>query len=151
MFQAAERLKHVEFHLIGNANQDFINSQSLGSNIKLHGSMTQEELHKFISHMDIGLALEPGKDFNNTIALSNKVIAYAQAGLYILATNTFGQSQFLNSLDYKAGSIIKTSLLMELKHINEALLDLPAKTMRWEKAKAFSWNNEQIKLKALLE
>src|SRR5690606_13063183 len=32
IFKAAENLKHVEFHLIGNANQEYLDSQAIGAN-----------------------------------------------------------------------------------------------------------------------
>jgi len=150
VFQAAERLKHVEFHLIGNANQDFINSQSLGSNIKLHDSMTQEELHKFISHMDIGLALEnPDVDPNRNICLTNKILAYFQAGCYILATNTFGQSHFLNSFDYHVGDMITSTLENAISSLEMNAFDASEKVERWKKAKMIAWDNEQVKLRHL--
>jgi glycosyltransferase involved in cell wall biosynthesis len=58
-------------------------------------ALKQKELHFSLADYNIGLALEVGKDLNNNLAISNKIMAYAQAGLYILATNTQAQAQFI--------------------------------------------------------
>lgn len=151
VFDAAKNLKHIEFHLIGNRNQNYLGGYDLSENIKFHPIMKMEDLHRLLSQMDIGLALEdPEADNNRNICLTNKILAYAQSGLYILASDTFGQSQFLSSLDYQAGIIINTSLGEALQNLDIKLLDIPSKTDRWEKAKSFSWENEQLKLKRLL-
>ncbi|MBJ7879159.1 hypothetical protein [Gelidibacter salicanalis] len=151
VFQAARRLDHIEFHLIGNRNQDFLSMVDLSENVKLHDIMKQEYLHDLLSGMDVGLALEDvGADHNRNICLTNKFLAYAQAGLYILATNTFGQTEFLKSLDYNAGVIMTTSLENTLQNLDSNLLNTTTKIERWQKAKAFSWENEQLKLKQLI-
>lgn len=150
VFAAAKAHPEVEFHLIGNPKPGYLEGFQLPSNIHLHPIMSQAALHAFLSTMDIGLALEPGKDFNNEIALSNKILAYAQAGLYILATDTRGQRQFLKSLDYRAGEIMDAELSDALKHIDSGQLSLSRKVERWEKAKAFAWEAEQQKLLSLL-
>ena len=113
--------------------------------------MKQEALHDFLNQMDIGLALEnTAADHNRNICLTNKILAYAQAGLYIFATDTYGQSQFLNSLDYDAGIILKTSLEEALKNLNTQVLSTPIKVNRWQQAKLYSWDEEQLKITALL-
>ncbi|MGJ8592093.1 MAG: hypothetical protein ACSHXF_06075 [Aquaticitalea sp.] len=150
VFEAAKHLSNFQFHLIGNRNEGFLNTVEITENIIIHEIMEQSSLHAFLANMDIGLALEPGKDLNNTVALSNKMIAYAQAGCYIFATNTFGQSQFLNSLDYDAGIIIKNALKEQLQSLEINQLQKDFKTNRWQKAKSFSWEKEQLKLKQLL-
>jgi len=151
VFQASAILPDVEFHIIGNSKQNFVSDIIIPENIIIHDAMEQTKLHAFLSSMDIGLALEPGKDLNNTIALSNKMIAYAQAGCYILATDTFGQTQFLNSLDFQAGEIIHSNLAETLQHLDKTLLDVNSKTERWHRAKSISWEHEQLKLKTLLK
>ena len=117
----------------------------------LHDIMKQEDLHEFLSQMDIGLALENVEaDDNRNICLTNKFLAYVQAGFYVLATDTFGQSQFLSSLDYNAGLIMKSSLEKSLQDLDRNLLNTTAKIERWQNAKSFSWGNEQLKLQKLV-
>ncbi|SDB65073.1 hypothetical protein SAMN03097699_3043 [Flavobacteriaceae bacterium MAR_2010_188] len=151
VFEAAKTLNQIEFHLIGNLNQDFLNKFKLSENIKLHSSMQQKYLHEFLCTMDLGLALENVEaDRNRNICLTNKFLAYAQAGLYILATDTYGQAQFLKTLDYEAGVIIRSSLKDTLQNLDDKLLRHTSKIYRWQSAKSYSWENEQLKLKALV-
>ena len=78
----------IELHLIGNPKkqfeEEFLEERKF---IFLHNTMPQSELHIILSEYDVGLALEPGKDLNNKLAISNKIFAYAQAGLHVLATD----------------------------------------------------------------
>ncbi len=89
----------IEFHLLGNCSDEYKKSllelckNNNLSPIKLifHSPIEPNEIIKFASNFDIGLALEPGRDFNNSIALSNKIFTYFLAGNAIIATNTKGQ------------------------------------------------------------
>jgi glycosyltransferase involved in cell wall biosynthesis len=147
VFEAAKTHPEIEFHIIGNANTDYLSSIDLTSNIKLHATMEQTQLHQFLRTMDIGLALESKHaDANRAICLTNKILAYAQAGLYILATDTFGQRDFLNILNYAAGELIKTNLSTSFSNFDSAILSHENKVMRWEEATSFSWEKEQLKL-----
>lgn len=151
VFKAARDLSHIEFNLIGNYNKDFLDRVAISDNIKVHAIMEQEQLHEFLSRMDLGLALENvNADRNRNICLTNKFLAYAQAGLYILATDTFGQTQFLKALDYDAGLIMVSTLKEALQQLDKTSLTTSSKIKRWQSAKLFSWDNEQLKLKKLL-
>jgi glycosyltransferase involved in cell wall biosynthesis len=89
----------LELHLIGNLDPDFYADSLKGiPNIHLHPPMRQTELHQTLQQFDIGLALEPAKDKNNELAISNKLLAYLQAGLFVVATNTPAQESFLNKM-----------------------------------------------------
>lgn len=151
VFEAAQLYPGMEFHLIGNPKPNYLDRFQLSPNIQLHPIMSQAALHEFLNTMDIGLALEPqDADLNRDICLTNKFLAYAQAGLYILATDTQGQRQFIESLDYKVGEIMATELSEALKKIDKDQLSLSYKVHRWEQAKAFSWEAEQKKLLQLI-
>ena len=151
VFAAAKSLDQIEFHLIGNPNHNYLDTVSIGKNVMLHDIMKQEDLHEFLNQMDIGLALENVEaDDNRNICLTNKFLAYVQAGLYVLATDTFGQSQFLNSLDYNAGLIMESSLEKSLQDLDRNLIKTTAKVERWQNARSFSWDNEQLKLQKLV-
>jgi len=63
--------------------------------VVLHEPKSQVELHHLLAYFDVGLALETGKDINNQLAISNKLMAYFQAGLFVLATNTKAQRSFM--------------------------------------------------------
>jgi hypothetical protein len=152
VFEAAKTHPEIEFHIIGNANTDFLNAIDLTSNIKLHAIMEQTQLHQFLRTMDIGLALESKHaDANRAICLTNKILAYAQAGLYILATDTFGQRDFLNALHYEAGQIILSNLATVVSDFDPSLLNFENKMQRWEEATSFSWEKQSKILTELME
>jgi len=93
----SENQLQFELHLIGNMKYPFGNEAYLKAlNIYIHSPIDQDELHVLLSEFDIGLALEPGKDLNNQLALSNKLLAYIQTGLLPLVSSTPGQIDFLN-------------------------------------------------------
>ena len=93
--------------------------------------------------MDVGLALEnKDADVNKDICLTNKFLAYVQAGLYIFATDTFGQNHFLNLLGPSFGIIIRTSLRSQIQNFEEDLVATEKKRQRWKKAKTLSWEQQ---------
>jgi hypothetical protein len=151
VFRIAPKWPDFEFHLVGKANSEFIKKIQPGANVIIHPPMPQEDLHLFLSNMDIGLALEnPEADGNRNWCLTNKILAYVQAGLYVLATDTYGQDQFLNTLGDDFGRIIKTTLKKELETLDKEKLRLQNKVRRWEKAKTIAWETEAEKLLHLL-
>ncbi len=89
----------VELHLIGNMDETFY-QQELKSvpNIIIHSPMSQKGLHQKLVNFDIGLALDIPVDINRNIALTNKILAYLQSGLFVLATNTDAQHDLLTGL-----------------------------------------------------
>ncbi|MGJ8548648.1 hypothetical protein [Winogradskyella wichelsiae] len=151
----------INLTLIGELDADF-DSQELSEirkkiensnfSLKIEAPMIQSELHTVLNNFDIGLALEIGKDLNNELALSNKIMAYAQAGLYILATDTKAQAQFIT--DYPEFGVLSGQSEVE---ISETLLQLykekddisANKALRFQKGKHLSWDSEQIKIQEL--
>lgn len=88
----------VTLHLIGNLDNEFFESYLKGiSNIIIHAPMKQADLHRVLYKFDIGLALDVPLDKNRDFVITNKLLAYLQAGLYVVATNTLAQQSFLNS------------------------------------------------------
>jgi len=98
----------IELHLIGNIRSEFKNVYLIPREyIVLHGTMPQKEIHKELQYFDVGLSLEnPGWDLNRDICLTNKVWAYMQAGLFIIATETSAQKNFIKTFPW-AGVNIK--------------------------------------------
>jgi len=140
----------IELHLFGNCDERFEKQWLLDcGNIQLHAPLPQCELHQQLAHYDIGLAIEPGKDLNNELALSNKILAYFQAGLYILASCTKAQRRFINERPEHG---VLTSLLPDdLRCTIQQLIDQKQSLRRlseerFVKAKKFNWENESEKL-----
>jgi len=149
---AIEKFKDkIELHLIGNLytnfNDNFLSKYS--DFIKIHKPLPQKELNLKLSEFDVGLAIEPGKDFNNKIAVSNKIWAYLQSGLYVFATDTLAQVRFLD--ENKNFGIISGQNNKELinsiqKIINNISEIRKNKQTRFDTAQKLSWENETNKL-----
>ncbi len=153
---ALEKFKNqIELTLIGNLYPDFYENflEKYSDFMKIEKPLSQKELNLKLSEFDIGLAIEPGKDLNNTIALSNKIFAYAQSGLYIFATDTPAQNLFLEE-NKNIGLITKQnndSFENSLKEIIKDIQNIRTqKFERFEYSKQFSWENEREKLFEIL-
>ncbi|OQP66886.1 hypothetical protein A3860_00515 [Niastella vici] len=140
----------VRLTLIGNLNKSFFDQYLINRKyVTIISSLTQEDLHRRLVQYDIGLAIEPGKDENNNLALSNKIWAYFQAGLYILATGTEAQSSFIEK--FSDHGVISSLEETDLKRTISSLLDkrdiiLANKLARWKYAQRNSWSVESNKL-----
>jgi glycosyltransferase involved in cell wall biosynthesis len=140
------------FHLtlIGNLKEPFSKQYILGrKNITVLKPMHPTELTKAMSQFDVGLAIEPGKDLNNTIALSNKIITYFQAGLYILASKTPAQDYFLEKHSEHG-----ISTMLNSEHLSFAFHQILAdkgkilnlRHKRYDVASKYNWESESIQL-----
>ena len=139
----------MELHLYGKINYDFMEKQLEAENIIIHEPVPQKELHQALGLYDVGLALEPAKDLNNDLAISNKILAYLQSGLYILASNTAAQQSFLEKhpkagicFDHKKNDsdIVLDSLVKEIELIRQQRL------VRFEQYQKNNWEIESISL-----
>ncbi|MBB1284682.1 hypothetical protein HRH25_09890 [Flavisolibacter sp. BT320] len=87
----------ASLHLIGHMDPTFYERHIKGKNgIVIHPPMAQKALHKFLASCHVGLACDLPVNKNRELALTNKLMAYAQAGLHIVATDTKAQKEFLN-------------------------------------------------------
>lgn len=148
---ALEHFKdEIELTLIGNKKEPFYSDFIKGNSfIRYLAPMEQTELNKKICTYDIGLAIEGGKDYNNIIALSNKLITYFQAGLYILATDTPGQKEFLKTNPH-SGMIISTAHEGFVEKLSQIIASKDSirrtKAERFRNASQWNWENESQKL-----
>jgi hypothetical protein len=105
-----------------------------------------------LANHDVGLALEPGKDLNNTLAISNKIMAYAQAGLYILATDTLAQKAFMEEEPERGmvcGQTDKEMAGALMQMIDNKELIKARAMERYEKGNVLAWENERKKLEKI--
>jgi len=95
----------VELHLFGLPDADF-RRQHLErvSNIFLHGTLPQAELHAALTAYDVGLAIDVLSDGNRDLAVTNKFIAYLQSGLFLAVTDT--RAQRLQLADFPAHGLL---------------------------------------------
>ena len=145
-----QEVGNIELHLIGNLDTDFyLSSLSSIPNVIIHGVMSQKALHLQLGNFDIGLALEPAKDENNDLAISNKMLAYLQAGLFVVATNTKAQESYLGELpnhgicfDYKINdsSNVLNNVIAQVDSIRAKRI------IRYMDFKNRNWENESVRL-----
>ncbi|SFV31379.1 glycosyltransferase family protein [Thermoflavifilum thermophilum] len=153
LFFQAVRQAGVDYEitLIGQLNDRTFEAMLRQENhLTLLPPMPQQPLHHLLSQYDVGLSLELScVDMNKNYALSNKLFAYLQAGLFVLATDTPGQKQFLQRFPMhhllckqevedmcKAIQIIASAL----SQIREQCLT------RYHAARCIAWEHEQRKL-----
>jgi glycosyltransferase involved in cell wall biosynthesis len=145
----------IELHLIGNLYANFNDAflSNYSDFITLYKPLSQKELNLKLSEFDIGLAIELNTaDFNRQICLTNKIFAYTQSGLYVLATDTFAQIKFIEE-HKNIGLITKqktddfiTSIEKIINNISEIRNN---KKSRFNYAQQLSWENESKKLNTI--
>jgi hypothetical protein len=145
----------IQLHLIGNLYDDFKTEwvDPYHHLITVHPPQPQTQLNRMLSQFDVGLALEiESQDYNRQICLTNKIWAYFQAGLYIFASDTPAQQQFmethnehgkLSSLDSIALHETVQDMLKNKDEIRRQ------KAHRFEAVKPYAWEVEQEKLKSI--
>ncbi len=140
----------VELIIIGNMDEHFRHDYlSINfENIHILPAMRQTDLHRRISRYDIGFATEIFSDLedNKALCLSNKIFTYLLSGLFIFATDTPAQKDFIES--HPAHGMVVTpdahSLEFGFKLIIDNISEIRAeKAKRFEAARKFSWENEQ--------
>jgi hypothetical protein len=145
----------VELHLYGNVNKDFKKENLDGiNNIFLHRAVSQIELHGELAKFDIGLALDIPTDINRELAITNKLLAYLQAGLYVLASDTKSQHSFMAS--FPDMGICFNYEQNDSKEILENILINTdnIRNTRWERFETFksnNWEKESLKLVKTLD
>ncbi len=147
--------EQIELHLIGNPRDHFVEKYIKNRQyINLQGTMAQQDLHDVLSQFDIGLALESiEQDQNRDICLTNKIWAYTQAGLFVIATNTSAQLQFINKNPWVGSIVEQNKKMIDLK-VNWLLDNIELirkeRTGRFNKAKDLSWEKEGEKLRKVI-
>lgn len=142
----------IELTLVGNPKAPFCDKYVMGMDfVRLIPPLSQRELHRSLDDFDAGLAIEPGRDTNNCVALSNKIWAYFQSGLFILASDTPAQVGFLkeNPDHGLCIALRKEDIDAAVKRMIENIDAIRAtKRRRYESAFAKNWHAESM---ALLE
>jgi len=152
-----EYSQNLHFTIFGYLNnvfyEDVLKKYSF---VYIEDALPQKQLHRRLCEFDIGLALElKSTDLNKDLALSNKLFAYSQAGLYILATDTAAQTQWLNT-QKNAGIICRQNDISHCRQQIEYIINnketiLQNKKQRFLNAKKLAWEHEIDKLKKVLK
>jgi len=142
----------IEVTLFGNLSSDFYDKflYQFTEFVKIERPLIQKELYKKICEFDIGLAIEiSDADTNKDIALSNKIFAYSQAGLYVLATDTQAQKLFVQE-NSNLGIVSQQTIENFENIVNNIILNINnirnQKLNRFNYSKTISYENESLKL-----
>tara|TARA_R110002049_G_scaffold221870_8_gene393427 strand:- start:4148 stop:5221 length:1074 start_codon:yes stop_codon:yes gene_type:complete len=142
----------IQLDLIGNVDKKFYDEFILPNLdfISIIEPIPQNELHQKLRDYDVGLALEMASaDFNRNICLTNKLFAYAQSGLYIMATDTAAQKQFLSKYSLLGKVCEQNNESMErllLKICDDIEKIRFSKLNRFDFAKKISFEEEMKKI-----
>jgi hypothetical protein len=144
----------AELHLIGQLNtafyRDFIEGKK---GIHIHAPKPQSALHEFLCDFDIGVACDVPVNINRDLALTNKLIVYAQAGLFILATHTKAQDKFLEeselefmqvNADIQSYKNVLFTLITKKREIENSRVN------RFDNGLKFCWNEYSMLLKKII-
>ncbi|MGB8193508.1 MAG: hypothetical protein WCF67_16375, partial [Chitinophagaceae bacterium] len=153
LFASWPRLQDIcTLTLIGLPDPGFVeHTLAQHRDVVIQYPLNQVDLHKLLAGFDIGLALElASTDFNRRLALTNKIIAYAQAGLYVLATDTPSQELFV-----KENPFVGETVAQDPEHLSESVMKLydrkneirSQKQERYMSARRLSWDVESEKLR----
>ena len=122
----------IELHLLGNSNKEseaYFNCLVTDNknNLHFHKPIMSEEIFKFASQFDVGLALEPGFCYNNKIALSNKLFSYLISGLALIVSDTAAQKAFIEENEgigfaYPTGNITELADKIDFLFMNRTSL-----------------------------
>ena len=95
VIEVIRRISGVQLHLYGQPDNRFVkNILESVENVFVHGPIEQKELHMQLASYDIGLAIEDASsNLNRDLCITNKLLAYKQAGLIILMTATSAQKK----------------------------------------------------------
>lgn len=140
----------IELHLIGNLDAEFAKMHLKDSpNIFIHPPKSQKELHQSFVDYDIGLALDVAVDRNRELALTNKILAYLQSGLFIIASDTPAQKDFLIEFP-ENGALFDTKLKSFDRLLSEAISNVTTirknKLNRYYSVQEKCWENESMRI-----
>jgi len=143
--------QHIELTLIGNLRAKFQAFLVFYPFVTIVSPLPQKELHATLKNFDIGLAIEERNvDLNREICLTNKIWSYFQAGLFILASYTKAQQQFISEHGEHGVLIDLGNEESILKSINQILNNreiIHSKMLeRFNHSTAYSWEKEKQKL-----
>lgn len=142
----------IDLTLVGNLDENFYASflKQYSSFINIEAPKKQADLHASLRHYDVGLAVEVSiYDENKNLALSNKIIAYKQAGVFILATDTGAQKEFIERFPAE-GVVVgqnQESLNEAVQYLIKNIGEIRRSAwIRYETGKNVSWEKESQKL-----
>jgi len=120
--------------------------------IVIHAPMSQKEIHHFLSTCELGMAVDVPINRNRELALTNKIIAFAQAGLPVLTYPVHAQLSFLKEYDFcfYVSENNQSSISNVLQMLDRTELQTQ-RIMQFEKGKQLNWKLLSAPLSACWE
>jgi glycosyltransferase involved in cell wall biosynthesis len=116
--------------------------------ITVHSPAPPDDMTRLASGFEIGLALEPGRDTNNRIAVSNKLFTYLLAGNAVIATATRGQRPIIEAIGgagfcYEPGDVETLAHRLHRWCVDRTSLEA-ARQHAWDwGSKRYNWDVEK--------
>lgn len=155
--------KKVQLTLLGNLSaEDKLYFLSLmekyhvsKGQVTFHEPVKENEIPLISSKQHIGLALEPGRDLNNRIALSNKLFIYLLSGNAVIFSSTPAQQDFFDRNPgiggiYEPGDFISLANLIRQYLNNPQLLKEHRKNSYALAKQKYNWDKESLKLLSVI-
>ena len=155
--------KEIQLTLLGNCSDEmkeyFLNEAEkyglISTQLEFIPPVAEKDIVIKAAQHHIGLACEPGRDVNNSIALSNKIFMYLLAGNAIIFSSTKAQELFFQQ-NKSIGSLFRNNNINELSTILSYYFSNPEHLEKHRKAafemgKSYNWDKEKEQFLTLLK
>ena len=134
--------------------KELVKTHQLETKVLFFGKRPYKELMQFTRYASIGLALDKPKSLNYRFALPNKLFDYIQANTAVICSNLIEIQKIVEK--YEIGISIETISPEAIAETINGLLENKDKLLSFQEnckkaAEVENWENEKVKLKALLE
>ncbi len=134
--------------------KELVKTHQLETKVLFFGKRPYKELMQFTRNASIGLALDKPKSLNYRFALPNKLFDYIQANTAVICSNLIEIQKIVEK--YEIGISIETISPEAIAETINGLLENKDKLFALQEnckkaAEVENWENEKVKLKALLK
>jgi glycosyltransferase involved in cell wall biosynthesis len=134
--------------------KELVKAHQLETKVLFFGKRPYKEMMQFTRYASIGLALDKPKSLNYRFALPNKLFDYIQADTAVICYNLIEIQKIVDK--YKIGISIETISPEAIAETINGLIENKDKLLVFQEnckkaAEVENWENEKVKLKALLE
>lgn len=134
--------------------KELVKTHQFEEKVLFFGKRPYKELMQFTRYASIGLALDKPKSLNYRFALPNKLFDYIQANTAVICSNLIEIQKIVEK--YKIGISIETISPEAIAETINGLLENKEKLLAFQEnckqaAEVENWENEKVKLKALID
>ncbi len=147
--------RSLQIHLIGQYSSIYKQTlEKIVSNtshqLVFHPLLSHDELMRFISKFEIGLALEENYPLNRSLTITNKILTYLQMGLSVIASKTLGQLELKDDFEDKIVYVDLSNSLDIAQKVEEILNSLVDNSNSKIHAK-YLWDEQASKIQLLVD